>query len=86
MNINYHIGHLTDHFNSNEKHGQIGFHLRAIIHKFNDGELNIHKSNEKVFKKIISRMMKYNQGYWVKENWEYKILYYSLLGLINHDS
>lgn len=82
MDINYHKGHLMNHFNSNEGKGQIGFHLRQIVHKYNDGELNIDKSNEKIFKKIISRMMKYDKGYWIKENWEYKILFYALFGLL----
>ena len=82
MNVYYHKGHLRDHFNSNEKKGRIGFHLRQIVHKYKDGDLKIDKSNEKIFKKIISRMMKYDQGYWVKENWEYKILFYSLFGLL----
>jgi hypothetical protein len=85
MNISYHIGHLTDHFNSNEKRGRIGFHLKAIVRKVNDGELKIDKSNEKIFRKIISRMMNYNDGYWTKENWEYKILYYALKGLTELD-
>lgn len=82
MNIHYHKGHLMDHFNSNEKKGRIGYHLRQIEHKFNEGELKIDKSNEKILKKIISRMLKYDKGYWIKENWEYKILFYSLFGLI----
>ncbi|MFE3870805.1 hypothetical protein ACFX5F_06170 [Flavobacterium sp. ZS1P70] len=82
MNMHYHLGHLMDHFNSNEKKGQIGFHLRQIVHKYNDEKLTIDKSNEKILKKIISRMLKYDKGYWEKENWEYKILFYSLYGLL----
>jgi reverse gyrase len=74
-----------NHFDSNEGKGQIGFHLSQIRHKFDDGQLDIDKSNEKIFKKIIQRMMKYNQGYWVKENWEYKILFYSLKGLLKSE-
>lgn len=27
-------------------------------------------------------MLKYDKGYWEKENWEYKILFYSLYGLL----
>ena len=85
MNLNYHKGHLRDHFNSNEKRGQIRFHLEKIWLKYEAGEIKIDKSNLKIFKKIISRMLKYN-GYWEKENWEYKILYYALFGLIESEN
>ena len=84
MDLNYHKGHLMEHFNSNEKKGQIGFHLMQIEHKYRDGELKVDKSNEMILKKIISRMLKYNEGYWIKENWEYKILFYALFGLLEN--
>lgn len=82
--LHYHVGKLTNHFESNFDPSPLGFHLRAILHKYENGELNIHKSNHKVFKKIISRLMKY-QGSWDKENWEFKILYYSLVGLLESE-
>jgi len=83
MHLHYHLGHLINYFESHEIKGQISFHLSQIMHKFEQNELDIDKSNEKIFKKIIQRMMKYDQGYWVQENWEYKILFYSLKGLLN---
>ena len=83
MNLNYHIGHLTDHFYTNQKRGKISFHLDSILRKFDEGELKMDKANAKTFKKIVFRMRKFNEGTWEKENWEYKILYYSLIGIIN---
>lgn len=83
MHLNYHLGHLMNHFDSHEIKGQISFHLSQIQHKFDKNQLDIDKSNEKIFKKIIRRMMKYDQGYWIQENWEYKISFYSLKGLLN---
>ena len=73
MHLHYHLGHLMDHFDSHEIKGQISFHLSQIQHKFDENQLDIDKSNEKIFKKSIQRMMNYDQGYWVQENWEYKI-------------
>lgn len=83
MNISDHIGKLSDHIYHNDKRGMIDKHLKAIEHKFSEGELKIDLSDEKVFRKVVFRMRKFNNGYWQKENWEYKILFYSLCYLLN---
>jgi hypothetical protein len=82
--LHYHIGKLTNHFESSFEPRLLNFHLNLIFRKFEDGELIIHKSNHLIFKKIMSRLMKY-QGTWDKENWEFKILYYSLVGLLKSE-
>ncbi|UZO81328.1 hypothetical protein NBT05_02365 [Aquimarina sp. ERC-38] len=86
MSISHHIGKLSDHIYSNDKRGMIDKHLKAIEHKFLEGEFKINSSDEKVFSKVVLRIRKFNNGYWQKENWEYKILYYSLCHLLNQKS
>ncbi|CAZ98715.1 hypothetical protein [Zobellia galactanivorans] len=83
MNITYHIGKLSDHIYSNDKRGMIDKHLKAIEHKYIEGEFKIDSSDRYVFNKLISKMRKFNKGTWQKENLEYKILYYSLCYLLN---
>ena len=83
MDINYHMGKLGDAIYNNHKAGMIDKHLKALENKLSNGELRIDSNDIKVFKKIAGRMRKYNKGFWQKENWEYKILYYSLSYLIN---
>jgi hypothetical protein len=79
-----HIGKLTNHFESSFEPLLLKSNLSHILRKFEDGELIIHQSNHKIFKKIMFRLMKY-QGTWDKENWEFKILYYSLVGLLKSE-
>lgn len=86
MEISYHIGKLYDQIYTNHKRGMIDKHLKAIEHKFSNGEFEIDSSDEKVFNKVVFRMRKFNNGYWQKENWEYKILFYSLCYLLNQKS
>ncbi|MFC1731092.1 hypothetical protein ACFL6I_12230 [candidate division KSB1 bacterium] len=73
-----------DHFYSNFKRGRIKYHLNGILSNYEKDLIKIDKGNEKVFKKIISRMMKFNEGYWEKENLEFKILFYALKGIIEN--
>jgi hypothetical protein len=82
--LHYHIGKLTNYFESSCQSSRLKSHLSYILTKFEDGELIIHQSNHKIFRKIMSRLMKY-QGTWDKENWEFKILYYSLVGLLKSE-
>jgi reverse gyrase len=86
MNLYYHIGHLRDHIHSNEKKGQINFHLSAIEDKFKNGELNIDRVEVPLFRKIITRMKKYNKGYWIKRNYDYEILFLALKSIITNNS
>ncbi len=83
MNLNYHIGHLHDHIHSNDKRGQIDFHLSAIEEKLNKGELVIDKFEIPLFKKIITKMKIYNEGYWIKRNYNYEILLMALKSLLS---
>lgn len=82
MELSHHIGKLSDHIYNNDRRGMINKHLKAIEYKLLNNEFQIDSSDEKVFKKIVYRLRKYNNGYWQKENWEYKILYYSLCHLL----
>jgi hypothetical protein len=83
MNLNYHIGHLRDHIHSNDKTGQINFHLSAIQDKLNNGELVIDKSQIPLFRKITLGMKRYNKGYWIKSNYEHEILLMALKSLLS---
>lgn len=78
VNTSYYLEHLRDHFYSNEKQGRIKSNVNGILNNDENGLIQIEPRNVKVFKKILSRMLKYDQGYWDKENWEFKLLFFAL--------
>ena len=81
----YHVGDLGNHINSNQNRGMISIHLNTIKEKQEIGELIILKTEQKAFKKIMREMLKCNEGYWIKENTEYKILWYALIGILKNN-
>jgi len=86
MDISYNIGKLTNHFNSNVPKGLIGLHTDLILKQYEEGKINIYKTDVKVFKMIIKKMKKFNDGYWEEENTEFKLLFYALIGLLKNNN
>ena len=87
MSYSFHLDSLQNHIYSNKKRNGITFNLNAIEQLYLEGKLFIDDRDKLIFKKLIYRMNKFNSRYWIKENWEYKILYYSLCYLIKlHNS
>lgn len=82
--LNYHVGKLSNFFEVNYSPSLLNFHLSGIQDQYENGALKISKYNEKTFSKIMFKLNRF-KGTWGKENWEFKILYYSLTGLLKNE-
>lgn len=85
-NLWYYVGSLWNNVNSNENRGMIGFNVKMIKKIHEDNGLKLFKADEKAFNKILKAMQKFDDGYWIKENTEYKILLYALIGLLTNSN